>query len=62
METPNLNEKANDTGLALETVIELENHIFIHSLDKKRVESCYKCGRPPEHHRWKSPQPWPEVY
>lgn len=55
MENQNLNEKVNDSALALEAVIELENHIFIHSPDKKRTDNhaCYKCSRPPEQHRWK---------
>ncbi len=54
MENQKLNEKVNDSALALETVIELENHIFIHSPDKKRTDNhaCYKCGRSPDHHRW----------
>ncbi len=61
MENQNPNEKANDTALALEAVIELEKHIFIHPPEEKHSESCYKCGRPPEHHRWKSPHPWPKI-
>ena len=64
MENQNPNEKANDTAVALEAVIELENHIFIHSPEKKRPDNqiCYKCGRPAEHHRWKSPHPWPRMF
>jgi hypothetical protein len=57
MENQNPNEKGNDTAVALEAVNELENHIFIHSPDK-HSENCNKCGKSPEHHRWKSPKPW----
>lgn len=51
----------NNTITSVETAVELENHIFIHTPDKKggAAAHCYHCGKSPEEHRWKSPHPWP---